>query len=147
MIHPNHHPRMLNMVRLGDALSLDLADVASADYQPTPNSPQTMPEEAGPLVKSLIVYNCNPAAITPNQEAVLRGLRRTDLFTVVLEQFPTDTVDYADYVLPATTQLEHWDLLTSYGHLYLSLNRPAIAPIGESLPLNQSDVYRTATQR
>ena len=71
---------------------------------------------------------------------MLAGLRRDDLFTVVLEQFQTDTADYADYVLPATTQLEHWDILKPYGHLNLALNRPAIAPLGESLP--NSEIFR-----
>ena len=98
------------------------------------------PEEAGPPVKALIVYNCNPAAVCPDQAAVLEGLRREDLFTVVLEQFQTDTADYADYVLPATTQLEHWDILKPYGHLFLALNRPAIAPLGDSLP--NSEIFR-----
>ena len=65
---------------------------------------------------------------------MLDGLRRDDLFTVVLEHFQTDTADYADYVLPATTQLEHWDIIKPYGHLHLALNRPAIAPVGQSLP-------------
>jgi anaerobic selenocysteine-containing dehydrogenase len=87
-----------------------------------------------------VVYNCNPAAVAPDQAAVLAGLARGDLFTVVLEHFQTDTADYADYVLPATTQLEHWDILKPYGHLYLGLNRPAIAPVGGSLP--NSEIFR-----
>jgi anaerobic selenocysteine-containing dehydrogenase len=99
-----------------------------------------MPEDAGPMVKALIVYNSNPAAVAPDQARVQAGLRRTDLFTVVLEQFQTDTADYADYVLPATTQLEHWDILKPYGHLNLALNRPAIDPLGESLP--NSEIFR-----
>ena len=93
-----------------------------------------------PPIKALIVYNSNPAAVCPDQSKVIRGLKREDLFTVVLEQFPTDTVDYADIVLPATTQLEHWDLHTSYGHLHVQINEPAIAPLGESLP--NTEIFR-----
>jgi anaerobic selenocysteine-containing dehydrogenase len=78
--------------------------------------------------------------VCPDQSKVIRGLKREDLFTVVLEQFPTDTVDYADIVLPATTQLEHWDLHTSYGHLHVQINEPAIAPLGESLP--NTEIFR-----
>jgi anaerobic selenocysteine-containing dehydrogenase len=86
----------------------------------------------GPPVKALVVYNSNPAAIAPNQNAVLRGLRRKDLFTVVLEQFQTDTADYADILLPVTTFLEHTDLYTAYGHYYLQLARPALPASGEA---------------
>ena len=93
-----------------------------------------------PPIKALVVYNSNPAAVCPDQSKVIRGLKRDDLFTVVLEQFPTDTVDYADIVLPATTQLEHWDLHTSYGHLHVQINEPAIAPLGESLP--NTEIFR-----
>ena len=93
-----------------------------------------------PPIKALVVYNANPAAVCPDQSKVIRGLKRDDLFTVVLEQFPTDTVDYADIVLPATTQLEHWDLHTSYGHLHVQINEPAIAPLGESLP--NTEIFR-----
>ena len=73
-----------------------------------------------------MVYNSNPAAIAPNQNLVLRGLRREDLFTVVLEQFQTDTADHADILLPATTFLEHTDLYLAYGHYHLQLARPAV---------------------
>ncbi len=133
-------PRTLNMNRLGDALSTDPASLARAHYHPRPVDRLPTPEQAGPPVKALIVYNSNPAAVCPDQAAVLAGLRRDDLFTVVLEHFQTDTADYADYVLPATTQLEHWDILKPYGHTYLALNCPAIAPIGESLP--NSEIFR-----
>jgi anaerobic selenocysteine-containing dehydrogenase len=133
-------PRTFNMNRLGDALSLDAADLARAHYHPRPVDPVPTPDLAGPPVKALIVYNCNPAAVAPDQAAVRRGLQRQDLFTVVLEHFQTDTADYADFVLPATTQLEHWDILKPYGHLHLALNRPAIAPVGESLP--NSAIFR-----
>ncbi len=90
-----------------------------------------------PPIRALIVFNSNPAAIAPSQQRVLDGLRRDDLFTVVVEQFMTDTARHADYVLPATTQVEHLDLLWSWGHTYLALNRPAIAPLGEALPNNE----------
>jgi anaerobic selenocysteine-containing dehydrogenase len=85
-----------------------------------------------PPVKALIVYNSNPAAVAPNQNLVLRGLRRPDLFTVVLEHFQTDTADYADILLPATTFLEHTDLYLAYGHYHLQLARPAVTPPGEA---------------
>lgn len=102
-------------------------------------------ESPGPPVLALYVYNSNPAAVAPDQQRVLAGLRRDDLFTVVHEQFPTDTVDYADIVLPATTQLEHFDLHGSYGHPYVQVNVPAIAPLGESRC--NSDVFRELAQR
>src|ERR1017187_3689870 len=86
----------------------------------------------GPPVMALAVYNSSPAAIAPNQNAVLRGLRREDLFTVVLEQFQTDTADHADIVLPATTFLENTDLYLAYGHYYLQMARPALAAPGET---------------
>ncbi len=133
-------PRTLNMIRLGDALSLDPDAIARAHHHPRPVDAETRPEDAGPPVKALIVYNSNPAAVNPDQSAVLDGLRRDDLFAVVLEHFQTDTADYADYVLPATTQLEHWDIIKPYGHLHLALNRPAIAPVGQSLP--NSEIFR-----
>jgi anaerobic selenocysteine-containing dehydrogenase len=85
-----------------------------------------------PRVHALFVYNSNPAAIAPNQNAVLRGLTRQDLFTVVHEQFFTDTADYADLLLPATTFLEHTDIQGAYGHYYVQLSQQAIAPVGES---------------
>jgi anaerobic selenocysteine-containing dehydrogenase len=133
-------PRTLNMNRLGDALRLSPASVAQAHYHPRPVDSAPEPIDAGPPVKALMVYNCNPAAVAPDQAAVREGLRRDDLFTVVLEQFQTDTADYADYILPATTQFEHWDLHKPYGSLYFALNRPAIAPLGESLP--NSEIFR-----
>jgi len=85
-----------------------------------------------PRVHALFVYNSNPAAIAPNQNAVLRGMARQDLFTVVHEQFFTDTVDYADVLLPATTFLEHLDIQGAYGHYYVQFSQQAIAPVGES---------------
>jgi anaerobic selenocysteine-containing dehydrogenase len=115
--------RLVNMSRLGHALS----------------------ELRGPPVKALVVYNSNPAAIAPDQNAVLRGLAREDLFTVVLEQFRTDTADYADILLPATTFLEHTDLYLAYGHYYLQLARPALAPPGETL--SNVEVFRRLAVR
>ena len=105
------NPRTINMSRLGEALT-----------------------EANPPVRALYVYNTNPAAVAPDQSSVIRGLLREDLFTVVHEQFQTDTADYADILLPATTQLEHRDLVKSYGHYYLVYNEPAIAPLAEAKP-------------
>jgi anaerobic selenocysteine-containing dehydrogenase len=91
----------------------------------------------GPAIEALIVYNSNPVAVAPESAKVVQGFSREDLFTVVLEHFQTDTADYADYVLPATTQLEHWDVHSSYGHTDALLNRPAIAPLGEAKPNTQ----------
>ncbi len=102
-------PRTINMSTIGDAL-LDAANP----------------------VEAIVVYNSNPVAVAPESAKVAAGFAREDLFAVVLEQFPTDTADYADYLLPATTQLEHWDIHTSYGHTDVLLNRPAIAPRGEA---------------
>jgi molybdopterin guanine dinucleotide-containing S/N-oxide reductase-like protein len=101
--------RTVNMVELGQALN-KLDD---------------------PPVKALFVYNSNPAAVCPNHNDVIRGLQRPDLFTVVHEQFFTDTVDYADILLPATTFFEHKDLVTSYGHYYIQLSQKAVEPLGE----------------
>jgi anaerobic selenocysteine-containing dehydrogenase len=97
-------------------------------------------ELSGPPVKAMYVYNSNPAAVCPDQGRVLKGLRREDLFTVVHEQFQTDTADYADIVLPATTQLEHFDIHSSYGHLYVQTNQAAITPLFESK--SNTDVFR-----
>ncbi len=91
-------------------------------------------ETADPPLLSLYVYNSNPAAVAPNSNLVLKGLQRSDLFTVVHEQMMSDTARYADIVLPATTQLEHLDLMRAYGHLYVNLCQPAIPPLGEARP-------------
>jgi anaerobic selenocysteine-containing dehydrogenase len=85
-----------------------------------------------PRVHAMFVYNSNPAAVAPDQSQVLRGMAREDLFTVVHEQFFTDTADFADYLLPATTFLEHKDMQGAYGHYYVQISNPAIAPVGES---------------
>jgi len=119
--------RTINMIRLGEALTRADAGVG------------------GPPVRALVVYNSNPAAVAPDRAQVLRGLAREDLFTVVLEHFQTDTADWADIVLPATTQLEHWDIHYAYGHHYVTLNRPAIAPVGESKP--NSEIFRLLARR
>jgi anaerobic selenocysteine-containing dehydrogenase len=112
-------PRSINMVTIGDDLL-------------RPSSPAF-----GPAIEALIVYNSNPVAVAPESGKVVQGFAREDLFTVVLEHFQTDTADYADYILPATTQLEHWDIHLSYGHTDVLLNRPAIAPVGEAKPNTQ----------
>jgi anaerobic selenocysteine-containing dehydrogenase len=98
-----------------------------------------------PPVKALVVYNSNPAAIAPNQNLVLAGMRRDDLFTVVLEQFQNDTADHADILLPATTFLEHTDLYLAYGHYYLQLARPALPAPGETK--SNVEVFRLLAQR
>jgi anaerobic selenocysteine-containing dehydrogenase len=87
-----------------------------------------------PPIKALFVYNSNPVVVVPDQQKVIAGLSRDDLFTVVSEQFMTDTADFADIVLPAATQLEQFDVMWSWGHLHLSVNNPAIAPLGEAIP-------------
>jgi len=91
-------------------------------------------------IQSLFVYNSNPAVVAPEQDKMLEGLARDDLFTVVSEHFITDTARYADIVLPATTQLEQFDLMFSWGHLYLTLNEPAIEPLGESV--SNTEMFR-----
>jgi len=98
-----------------------------------------------PPVKALFVYNSNPAAVCPNHNDVVRGLHRSDLFTVVHEQFLTDTTDYADIVLPATTFFEHKDLQTAYGHYYLQISDQAIEPLGECR--SNVEVFRALAQR
>jgi anaerobic selenocysteine-containing dehydrogenase len=98
-----------------------------------------------PPVKAIVVYNSNPAAIAPDQNRVLKGFRREDLFTVVLEQFQTDTADYADILLPSTTFLEHTDIYLAYGHYHLQLARPAITAPGEAK--SNVDVFRELAGR
>jgi len=108
-------PRIVNMSVIGDALAGDATALAG-----------------GPPIRAIVVYNSNPVAVAPDSANVAAGFAREDLFTVVLEQFQTDTADYADYLLPATTQIEHWDIHTSYGHTDVMLNRPAVAPRGQA---------------
>jgi anaerobic selenocysteine-containing dehydrogenase len=93
----------------------------------------------------MVVYNSNPVAVAPDSSKVVQGFAREDLFTVVLEHFQTDTADYADYILPATTQLEHWDVHLSYGHTDVLLNRPAIATVGDARPNTQ--IFRELAAR
>src|SRR5258708_3958111 len=99
----------------------------------------------GPPVRATTVYNNNPVAVCPDSDKVIAGFSREDLFTVVIDHFQTDTADYADILLPATTQLEHWDVHKSYGHLYVLANNPAIAPLGEALP--NSEIFRRLAAR
>ncbi|HEX8922324.1 MAG TPA: molybdopterin oxidoreductase family protein [Pyrinomonadaceae bacterium] len=120
---PSPRPRVLNMSQLGDALT----------------------KVDDPAVRALYVYNSNPAAVAPDQATVIEGLKREDLFTVVHEQFMTDTSDYADIILPATTQLEHFDLHKAYGHLYLVINEQAIPPLYEAKC--NSEVFRLLAER
>jgi len=115
-------PRTINQSALGDALL-----------------------NAQPPVKAIYVYNNNPVAVCPDSAKVIAGFSRADLFTVVHEIFLTDTCDYADIVLPATTQLEHYDVHKSYGHLYVLANNPAIAPLGEAKP--NAEVFRLLAKR
>jgi anaerobic selenocysteine-containing dehydrogenase len=110
-------PRTINMSTIGHALL----------------------DESAPI-RALIVYNTNPVAVAPDSTRVIRGFAREDLFTVVLEHFQTDTADYADILLPATTQLEHLDVVKPYGHYYMVANNPAIAPLGECKP--NSEIFR-----
>src|SRR3569832_1097259 len=120
-------PRTINMATIGN----DLLREASPAF--------------GPKVEAVVVYNSNPVAIAPHSAKVVGGFAREDLFTVVLEHFRTDTADHADYILPATTQLEHWDVHLANGHTDVLLNRPAIAPVGETQPNTQ--VFRELARR
>jgi len=120
-------PRTINMSTIGD----DLLRPASPEF--------------GPQIEAVIVYNSNPLAVAPDSAKVAAGFAREDLFTVVLEHFQTDTVDYADIVLPATTQLEHVDAHTAYGHLYMMANNAAIAPMGEAKP--NTEIFRLLAAR
>ncbi|MCK6425693.1 MAG: molybdopterin oxidoreductase family protein [Burkholderiaceae bacterium] len=115
-------PRTINMVRIGDALRAMPGDAVL---------------DGGPRIEALVVYNSNPVAVAPESGQVAAGFAREDLFTVVLEHFLTDTADHADYVLPATMQLEHWDVHASYGHTWLLINEPALPPRGQARPNTQ----------
>jgi anaerobic selenocysteine-containing dehydrogenase len=118
--------RLVNMSALGHALN-DLGRDKRTEIRD-----QSANHADGPPVHALFVYNSNPAAVAPNQNAVLRGMARSDLFTVVHDLFFTDTTDYADFILPATTFLEHTDIQGAYGHYFVQLSRQAIEPLGES---------------
>ena len=119
-------PRTINMSTIGD----DLLKASSPEF--------------GPQVEAVIVYNSNPLAVAPDSSKVAQGFAREDLFTVVLEHFQTDTVDYADIVLPATTQLEHIDAHSTYGHLYMMANNAAVAPLGEAKA--NTEIFRLLAQ-
>jgi anaerobic selenocysteine-containing dehydrogenase len=119
--------RTINMTTIGD----DLLRESSPEF--------------GPKIEALIVYNANPLAIAPDSSKVMRGFEREDLFTVVLEHFQTDSADYADILLPATTQLEHVDTQNAYGHLYMMANNAAIAPLGEAKP--NTEIFRLLAAR
>jgi anaerobic selenocysteine-containing dehydrogenase len=119
--------RTINMSTIGDDLLRD----ASSEF--------------GPKIEALIVYNSNPVAVAPESAKVAQGFAREDLFTVVLEHFQTDSADYADILLPATTQLEHVDVHSTYGHLYMMANNAAIAPLGEAKP--NTEVFRLLAAR
>ncbi|MQR02310.1 molybdopterin-containing oxidoreductase family protein [Glaciimonas soli] len=123
----NKLTRTINMSTIGD----DLLRETSPSF--------------GPKIEALIVYNANPVAVAPESGVVAQGFAREDLFTVVLEHFQTDTADYADILLPATTQLEHTDVHSAYGHLYMMANNPAIAPLGEAKP--NTEIFRLLAQR
>lgn len=116
--------RRFNMARLGEVLT---------------------DPELDPPIRALFVHNSNPAVIAPDQNRVVAGLERDDLFTVVAEQFLTDTARFADIVLPVTTQIEHLDLAPAWGHFNVALNRPAIAPRGEAKPNNE--IFRLLARR
>jgi anaerobic selenocysteine-containing dehydrogenase len=123
----DRRPRTINMSTIGD----DLQRETSPAF--------------GPRIEAVVVYNSNPVAVAPDSVQVVKGFARDDLFTVVLEHFLTDTADHADYVLPATTQLEHLDVHTSYGHTSVLINQPAIAPVGQALP--NTEIFRRLAQR
>lgn len=139
------------LLSTGDWYGLNHALLERADL--IPNRPRTINQSAlgdaltaaDPPVRAIYVYNNNPVAVCPDSQKVIAGFRRDDLFTVVHEIFLTDTADYADIVLPATTQLEHYDVHKSYGHLYVLANTPAIAPLGEAKP--NSEVFRLLAAR
>ncbi|MEX8193827.1 molybdopterin-containing oxidoreductase family protein [Comamonas guangdongensis] len=123
----SRRPRTLNMSTIGDVLLHE----GDASF--------------GPRVEAIVVYNSNPVAVAPHSAKVAAGFAREDLFTVVLDHFLTDTADHADYVLPATTQLEHWDIHGSYGHTDVLLNRPAIAPQGQAR--SNAQIFRDLAAR
>jgi anaerobic selenocysteine-containing dehydrogenase len=134
-------PRTINMSAIGDAL---LGFERSSSFVDTGvEGAHPLREELRPLdppIRAVYVYNSNPVAVAPDSARVVAGFAREDLFTVVHEIFQTDTADYADILLPATTQLEQFDVHRAYGHLYVVLNQPAIAPLGEAKP--NTEVFR-----
>ena len=136
-----NQPRMINMSAIGDAL-LGFHRVQKLRAS---DAPEETLEPLDPPVRAIYVYNSNPVAVAPDSRKVIAGFKRKDLFTVVHEIFQTDTADYADILLPATTQLEQFDIHKAYGHLYVVLNQPAIEPIGEAKP--NTEVFRLLARR
>ncbi|MFN8551470.1 MAG: molybdopterin oxidoreductase family protein [Candidatus Obscuribacterales bacterium] len=134
------NPRTINMSALGDALLGYNRTVKTATSPDGLTNVEQTLTPLDPPIRAIFVYNSNPVAIAPDSKKVIEGFSRPDLFTVVHEIFHTDTADYADIILPATTQLEQFDVHKSYGHLYMLANAPAIAPIGEAKP--NSEVFR-----
>ena len=140
------------LLTTADNFKFDHAKLERPDLMPA-KPPRTVNHSAigdaltagDPPVRAVIVYNNNPVAVCPDSGKVIAGFSREDLFCVVMDSFLTDTADYADIVLPATTQLEHYDIHKSYGHLYVMANNPAIAPVGESLP--NIEVFRRLAAR
>ena len=136
-------PRTINMSTIGDDL---LREANAGRDDGSAFGPKTFgPKTFGAKIRAVVVYNSNPVAVAPESPKVVQGFRREDLFTVVLEHFLTDTADHADYVLPATTQLEHLDVHTSYGHTYAMINEAAVAPLGEAKTNTQ--IFRELAQR
>jgi anaerobic selenocysteine-containing dehydrogenase len=136
-----NNPRTINMSAIGDAL-LGYQRVQRFSVK---DAPAETLEPLDTPVRAIYVYNSNPVAIAPDSRRVIAGFKREDLFTVVHEIFQTDTADYADILLPATTQLEHFDIHKAYGHIYMLINKPAIEPIGEAKP--NSEVFRLLAER
>jgi anaerobic selenocysteine-containing dehydrogenase len=136
-----NNPRTINMSAIGDAL-LGYQRVQELSVK---DAPAETLEPLDPPVRAIYVYNSNPVAIAPDSRRVIAGFKREDLFTVVHEIFQTDTADYADILLPATTQLEHFDIHKAYGHIYMLINKPAIEPLGEAKP--NSEVFRLLAER
>ncbi|WP_459718479.1 molybdopterin-containing oxidoreductase family protein [Paraburkholderia sp. 2C] len=130
---PSAPSRVINMNAIGDAL-LHPGDTGNTGNNTASTS------AFGPKVEAIVVYNSNPVAVAPDSERVAAGFAREDLFTIVLEHFQTDTADYADLLLPATTQLEHLDVHKSYGHTHVMANLPAIAPVGDAKP--NTEIFR-----
>ncbi len=125
--------RLVNMSALGQALNYREQETGNRDQETSDGvEDEAAYIHSGPPVHALFVYNSNPGAVAPNLNAVRRGLKRDDLFTVVHDLFFTDTTDYADYILPATTFLEHTDIQGAYGHYFVQLSKQAIEPVGEA---------------
>ncbi|MBI1764677.1 MAG: molybdopterin oxidoreductase family protein [Acidobacteria bacterium] len=142
-----NQPRTINMSALGDAL-LGYQRIQYRAREQAARLSVALDEKLEPLVppiKAIYVYNSNPAAVAPDSRKVIAGFQREDLFCVVHEIFQTDTADYADILLPATTQLEQFDLHRAYGHMYVLVNNPAIAPLGEAKP--NTEVFRLLAAR